>query len=106
MDSLTIGTVPISESSDHKSWLAEVGIDFVVELGFKSVQVERDSLTIIKKVNLATQDKSMLSPIIKDIKGKMGDLKESPFSLLVDEPTLLRMPWLLKGDGCTSYDTR
>ncbi|MBA0756278.1 hypothetical protein Gogos_021338, partial [Gossypium gossypioides] len=36
----------------------------------------------------------------------MRDLKESPFSLLVDEPTLLRMPWLLKGNGCTSYDTR
>ncbi|MBA0670465.1 hypothetical protein Goklo_025098, partial [Gossypium klotzschianum] len=50
----------------------EQAINFMVDLGFRLVQVEGDSLTVIKKLNSATPYKSILSSIIKYINKKFG----------------------------------
>ncbi|MBA0696099.1 hypothetical protein Goari_002685 [Gossypium aridum] len=49
----------IADAFVAKAQACEQAINFAVEIGFKLVQVEGDSLTIIKKVNSATQDKYM-----------------------------------------------
>ncbi|KAK8649040.1 hypothetical protein V6N13_129778 [Hibiscus sabdariffa] len=45
----------------------EMAVIFAIDLGFRSVQVEGDSLSIIKKLNSTTSDKSEVNPIIQDI---------------------------------------
>ncbi|KAL4310599.1 hypothetical protein GQ457_01G027790 [Hibiscus cannabinus] len=46
----------------------EKAVTFAFELGFRSVQVEGDSLSVIKKLSSAMADKSVISPILVDIK--------------------------------------
>ncbi|KAK8508865.1 hypothetical protein V6N12_034967 [Hibiscus sabdariffa] len=43
-------------------------VSFALELGFRSVQIEGDSLSLIKKLSSAMADKSVISPILLDIK--------------------------------------
>ncbi|KAL4385050.1 hypothetical protein GQ457_15G008960 [Hibiscus cannabinus] len=43
-------------------------VTFALELGFRSVQIEGDSLSVIKKLCSAMADKSIISPILVDIK--------------------------------------
>ncbi|KAK8479380.1 hypothetical protein V6N13_097741 [Hibiscus sabdariffa] len=43
-------------------------VSFTFDLGFRLVQFEGDSLSVIKKLNSAMPDKSIISPIIRDIK--------------------------------------
>ncbi|KAL4336242.1 hypothetical protein GQ457_07G016650 [Hibiscus cannabinus] len=45
----------------------EMVVSFAIELGFRQIQVEGDSLSIIKKLNSTIADKSVLSPIVNDI---------------------------------------
>ncbi|KAK8556731.1 hypothetical protein V6N12_003126 [Hibiscus sabdariffa] len=48
----------------------EIAISFAIELGFRKIQVEGDSLSAIKKILSEVADKSILSPIVCDIKSK------------------------------------
>ncbi|KAK8484205.1 hypothetical protein V6N12_057198 [Hibiscus sabdariffa] len=41
-------------------------VTFAIDLGFRSVHIEGDSLSIIKKLNSSALDKSAISPIIRD----------------------------------------
>ncbi|KAK5825675.1 hypothetical protein PVK06_020533 [Gossypium arboreum] len=50
----------------------ERAIWFARELGFQHIQIEGDSLAIIKKLQLDTLDRSVLGPIVVDIKQNMG----------------------------------
>ncbi|KAK8480350.1 hypothetical protein V6N11_036395 [Hibiscus sabdariffa] len=45
----------------------EMAVSFAIDLGFRQIQVEGDSLSIIKKLNSIIADKSIISPIVNDI---------------------------------------
>ncbi|KAK5793603.1 hypothetical protein PVK06_034755 [Gossypium arboreum] len=49
----------------------EQAIRFAFDLRFRCVQIEGDSLTIVKQVNSCTVDRSTLRPIVEDIKGRL-----------------------------------
>ncbi|KAK8516718.1 hypothetical protein V6N13_080825 [Hibiscus sabdariffa] len=57
----------VADSFAAEAKACERAVIFAMELGFRSVIVEGDSLTIIKKLNSTTLDKSEVSPIIRDI---------------------------------------
>ncbi|MBA0753655.1 hypothetical protein Gogos_021363 [Gossypium gossypioides] len=68
-------TYPYSHVVDAfvaESRACERAIWFARELGFQHIQIEGDSLAIIKKLQLDSSNKSVLSPIIVDIKQNMG----------------------------------
>ncbi|KAK8691504.1 hypothetical protein V6N13_075014 [Hibiscus sabdariffa] len=54
----------IVDSFAAEAKACERAIIFAIDLGFRSVQVEGDSLSIIKKLNSPTSDKSEVRPII------------------------------------------
>ncbi|KAL4361211.1 hypothetical protein GQ457_04G014700 [Hibiscus cannabinus] len=58
----------------------EAAINFAIDLGFRTIQVEGDSLTVIKKLSSPPIDKSIISPIIQDIKSKLGFFEKITFS--------------------------
>ncbi|KAK5846640.1 hypothetical protein PVK06_002936 [Gossypium arboreum] len=58
---------------------SEWAIVLAINLGFRRVQIKCDSLTVIKKVNSYNVDCSILSPIITDIKYKLGFFMEITF---------------------------
>ncbi|KAL4361294.1 hypothetical protein GQ457_04G002860 [Hibiscus cannabinus] len=45
----------------------ERAVMLAIDLGFRSIQIEGDSLSVIKKLNSSAMDKSAISPIIRDI---------------------------------------
>lgn len=49
----------------------EKAVNFAKDLGFLSVQVEGDSLTIIKKLKSAKVDRSILGAIVSNIQAQM-----------------------------------
>ncbi|KAK8503471.1 hypothetical protein V6N12_066160 [Hibiscus sabdariffa] len=55
---------------------------FTADLGFRSVQVEGDSLSIIKKLNAVTMDRSLIIPIINDIQILRGSFDNITFSFV------------------------
>ncbi|KAK8508390.1 hypothetical protein V6N12_055226 [Hibiscus sabdariffa] len=55
---------------------------FAIDLGFRSVQIEGYSLSIIKKINSPTMDKSIVSPIIRDILLLKGLFEAITFSFV------------------------
>ncbi|KAL4366884.1 hypothetical protein GQ457_05G001920 [Hibiscus cannabinus] len=75
--------IPHSDVND--AFVAEVkacesAVLFAIELGFKSVQVEGDSLTVIRKFSSGSLDKSIIQPIITDIKAKLHLFEKITFS--------------------------
>ncbi|KAL4284008.1 hypothetical protein GQ457_16G028620 [Hibiscus cannabinus] len=58
----------------------ESAVLFAIELGFKSVQVEGDSLTVIRKFSSGSLDKSIIQQIITDIKAKLHLFEKITFS--------------------------
>ncbi|KAK8595894.1 hypothetical protein V6N12_064401 [Hibiscus sabdariffa] len=55
-------------------------VNFAIELGFRSIHVEGDSLTVIKKLSSSSSDKSIIRPIISDIKSKLVFFEKITFS--------------------------
>ncbi|KAK8553757.1 hypothetical protein V6N12_030740 [Hibiscus sabdariffa] len=53
---------------------------FAIELGFRFVHVEGDSLTVIRKFSIDSMDKSIIQPIITYIKVKLQLFKRITFS--------------------------
>lgn len=60
----------------------EQAMILTVNLGFRSVLVETDSLTIVKRLNSLKEDRSVLSPIIKDIKAIKGLFENITFDFV------------------------
>ncbi|MBA0808305.1 hypothetical protein Gohar_024056, partial [Gossypium harknessii] len=60
--------IGIADAFIAEARACERAIIFAVEMGFRAVQIEGDSLTTIKKTNSKTADRSVLSPVIQDIK--------------------------------------
>ncbi|KAK8563481.1 hypothetical protein V6N13_006324 [Hibiscus sabdariffa] len=58
----------------------EAAVNFAMELGFMSIHVEGDSLTVIKKLSSLSNDKPIIRPIISDIKSKLTFFKKITFS--------------------------
>ncbi|KAL4366662.1 hypothetical protein GQ457_05G023520 [Hibiscus cannabinus] len=57
----------------------EAVLNFAIELGFKAIHVEGDSLTVIKKLISPKNDKSIIRPIISDIQSKLGLFEKITF---------------------------
>ncbi|KAL4309243.1 hypothetical protein GQ457_01G013830 [Hibiscus cannabinus] len=72
----------IADSFAAEAKACERAVIFAVELGFRSVHVEGDSLTIIKKLNSPTLDKSEISPIIRDILSLKNSFDNITFSFV------------------------
>ncbi|KAK9047296.1 hypothetical protein V6N11_053143 [Hibiscus sabdariffa] len=60
----------------------EKAVSFALDLGFRSVQIEGDSLSVIKKLNSTAMDKSIISPIIGDIKALSVNFVSVTFSFV------------------------
>ncbi|KAK8551365.1 hypothetical protein V6N12_040009 [Hibiscus sabdariffa] len=60
----------------------EKAVSFALDLGFRSVQIEGDSLSVIKKINSTAMDKSIISPIIGDIKALSVNFVSVTFSFV------------------------
>ncbi|KAK8631452.1 hypothetical protein V6N13_028240 [Hibiscus sabdariffa] len=58
----------------------ESAVTFALELGFRCVHVEGDSLTVIRKLSSAPTNKSIIQPIIGDIKAKLQLFEKVTFS--------------------------
>ncbi|KAK8606422.1 hypothetical protein V6N13_030705 [Hibiscus sabdariffa] len=58
----------------------EAAVNFAMELGFRSIHVEGDSLSVIKKLSSSSVDKSIINPIISDIKYKLIFFEKITFS--------------------------
>ncbi|KAL4272913.1 hypothetical protein GQ457_13G017030 [Hibiscus cannabinus] len=75
--------IPHSDVNDAfvaEAKACESAVLFAIELGFKSVQVEGDSLTVIRKFSSGSLDKSIIQPIITDIKAKLHLFEKITFS--------------------------
>ncbi|KAL4311864.1 hypothetical protein GQ457_01G034310 [Hibiscus cannabinus] len=82
---LIMATCIIPHSDVNDAFVAEAkacesAVLFTIELGFKSVQVEGDSLTVIRKFSSDSLDKSIIQPIITDIKAKLHLFEKITFS--------------------------
>ncbi|KAK8526666.1 hypothetical protein V6N13_025796 [Hibiscus sabdariffa] len=67
-------------SMEFRAKACESAVLFAIELGFKFVQVEGDSLTVIRKLSSDSLDKSIIQPIIIDIKAKLQLFEKITFS--------------------------
>ncbi|MBA0815699.1 hypothetical protein Gohar_000455 [Gossypium harknessii] len=70
---LIIGACTYPHFNIANAFVAEVraceqAVRFAQELGFRRVQIEGDSLMIIKRLHSCTVDRSVLGPIVVDIK--------------------------------------
>ncbi|KAK8711269.1 hypothetical protein V6N13_146555 [Hibiscus sabdariffa] len=72
----------VADTFTAEAMACEQAVTFAIELGFCSVQVEGDSLSVIKKLVSAAPDKSILSPIIRDISSKKGFFESFTFSFV------------------------
>ncbi|KAL4384743.1 hypothetical protein GQ457_15G002920 [Hibiscus cannabinus] len=75
--------LPLSAINDAfiaEAKACEAAVTFAIELGFRSIQVEGDSLTVIKKLSSSSSDKSIIRPIISDIKSTLVFFEKITFS--------------------------
>lgn len=66
--SCTYPEVHVADAFIAEARACEQTVRFAIEMGFCQVQIEGDSLTIIKKLNSSDEDKSVFSPINRNIK--------------------------------------
>ncbi|KAK8558797.1 hypothetical protein V6N13_098433 [Hibiscus sabdariffa] len=72
----------VADAFTVEALACELAVTFATDLGFNSVQVEGDSLSIIKKLNAATMDRSLISPIISDIQNLRGSFDNITFTFV------------------------
>ncbi|KAK8643582.1 hypothetical protein V6N13_012870 [Hibiscus sabdariffa] len=82
---LIMATCALSHNMIVDTFLAEAKVceavvDLAISLGFQSIQVEGDSLTVIKKLSAPSTYKSIISPVILDIKSKLGSFENITFA--------------------------
>lgn len=69
----------IGEAFVAEARACELAVKFAQDVGFRRIQVEGDSLTIIKKVHAKEQDRSVLSPILSNIVSRLGYFQQISF---------------------------
>ncbi|KAK9008774.1 hypothetical protein V6N11_080252 [Hibiscus sabdariffa] len=72
----------IADAFIAKAVACEKAVSFALDLGFRSVQIEGDSLSVIKKLNSTVADKSIISPILGDIKALSATFATITFSFV------------------------
>ncbi|KAK8510277.1 hypothetical protein V6N13_103869 [Hibiscus sabdariffa] len=72
----------VADAFTAEALACETAVTFATDLGFRSVQVEGDSLSIIKKLNAATMNRSLINPIISDIQILRGSFDNITFSFV------------------------
>ncbi|KAK8502459.1 hypothetical protein V6N13_130491 [Hibiscus sabdariffa] len=77
-----MGFPGIADAFIAEAVACEKAVSFAIELGFHSVLIEVDSLTVIKKLNSTLADKSIISPIICDIRAKCASFEAITFSFV------------------------
>ncbi|MBA0618008.1 hypothetical protein Godav_027405 [Gossypium davidsonii] len=74
--------IPILDAFIAEAHVCEQTMTFAQELGFRSIHVEGDSLTVMKKSNNIDSDRSVLGLIIQDIKGKVRGFDSVTFGFV------------------------
>ncbi|KAK8653045.1 hypothetical protein V6N13_127065 [Hibiscus sabdariffa] len=72
--------VVIDDAFIAEARACEAVVNFTIELGFRAIHVEGDSLAVIKKLISPKNDKSIIRPIISDIQSKLGFFEKIIFS--------------------------
>ncbi|MBA0731259.1 hypothetical protein Golax_023064 [Gossypium laxum] len=72
----------VADAFIAEAQVCEQTMTFAQELGFRSIHVEGDSLTVIKKLNNTDSDRSVLGLIIQDIKGKVRGFDSVTFGFV------------------------
>lgn len=67
MGSCTLPFVGLQDVFVVEAWACESTLILAMEMGFHNIQVEGDSLSIIKRVTLRKEDKSVLRQIVQSI---------------------------------------
>ncbi|KAK9042223.1 hypothetical protein V6N11_017300 [Hibiscus sabdariffa] len=75
-------TYPHSGVADAFIVACEKATNFAIDLGFRSVHVEEDSPSVIKKLTSTTTNKSIISPIISDIQILRDSFENITFSFM------------------------
>ncbi|KAK8587623.1 hypothetical protein V6N12_022108 [Hibiscus sabdariffa] len=71
MDACVLHHSAVNDAFIAEARACEAAVNFAIELGFRSIHVEGDSLSVIKKLSSLYVDKSIISLIISDIKYKL-----------------------------------
>ncbi|MBA0676881.1 hypothetical protein Goari_018328 [Gossypium aridum] len=79
MDAYTYLHVVVADAFVVEAKACEHVVCFVIDMGFRRVQFEGDSLIVIKKLVSCTMDHLILSPIIIDNKQRLGFFIEATF---------------------------
>ncbi|MFQ6622490.1 hypothetical protein Gotur_003087 [Gossypium turneri] len=79
MGAYTYPHVAVADAFVIEAKACEHVVCFVINIGFRRVQFEGDSLIVIKKLVSCTMDHLILSPIITDNKQRLGFFIEATF---------------------------
>ncbi|KAK5774274.1 hypothetical protein PVK06_042129 [Gossypium arboreum] len=82
----------VADAFVAEAWACERALIYAAERGFQRLQVEGDSLSVIKSIKMEGEDKSIIRPITQHI-CKMG--------LSFDEVTYLFVPRSMNGTAHT-----
>ncbi|KAK8490128.1 hypothetical protein V6N13_097283 [Hibiscus sabdariffa] len=72
----------VTDAFIAEAFACEKAVSLAIDLGFRSVQIEGDSLSVIKKLQSVAADKSIISPIIDDIRVLVGSFEEITISFV------------------------
>ncbi|MBA0746748.1 hypothetical protein Gogos_009239, partial [Gossypium gossypioides] len=85
MGASTYPLVDVADAFVAKARACERALYFALDMGFRKVVLEGDSLTVIKKLNSIITDRSVLSPISQHIRELAGALKEVTYNFVPRE---------------------
>ncbi|MBA0754381.1 hypothetical protein Gogos_005447 [Gossypium gossypioides] len=97
MGACTYPHINIADAFVAEARAYEQAIQFAQDISFHRVQIEGDSLTIIKKLHANTNDRSVLSLILADIKQRLGFFEQITFHHVKREANNAFRPWPRRG---------
>ncbi|KAH1032516.1 hypothetical protein J1N35_044690 [Gossypium stocksii] len=106
MGAYTYPHINIADAFVAEARAYEQAIQFAQDIGFRRVQIEGDSLTIIKKLHANTNDRSVLSLILADIRQRLGFFEQINFHHVKREANNAFIPWPRRGAEILRVDSR
>ncbi|MBA0848268.1 hypothetical protein Goshw_030386, partial [Gossypium schwendimanii] len=85
MGACTYPLLDVADAFMAEARACERALYFALDMGFRKVVLEGDSLTVIKKLNLNIVDRSVLSPISQHILFLAGSFKEVTYPFVPRE---------------------
>ncbi|MBA0692896.1 hypothetical protein Goari_010419 [Gossypium aridum] len=77
--------VDVADAFVAEARACERALHFALDMGFRKVVLEGDSLTVIKKLNSIVADRSVLSPISQHIRVLAGVFEEVTYNFVPRE---------------------